>query len=111
MGVIIASGITFSVGAYTKSADKVTGQYQFIGKGNLSLWAYSSAIGINVTLKVNGVALVDDQPMSSFGTTGSMSKVDNILLSQAVAGGRVELFFRNTTVGALTVDYELQYSP
>lgn len=111
MGIVIASKMTFNVGAYDKSVDQVSGQYENIGPGQLSLWCLPSAIGLNATLKINGISIVDDQPLAFTGTTGAMSKVDNLLLSQAVAGGRVELSFRNTTGGALTIDYQLDYSP
>lgn len=110
MGVIVAANATFSVAANAKSTDQVSGQYQFIGKGNLNFWALSSAVGLNCTLKVNGVSIIDDKPFAFFGTTGALSKTDNLLVSQLVQGGRVELFFRNTTGGALTVDYQLDWT-
>lgn len=109
--VYIASGTATSIAANTKSADQVDGQYQFIGKGNVNFYALPSATGMKCTLKVNGVAIVDDQDLPMFGTSGAMSKIDNLVVSQAVAGGRVELFFRNTTGGALTADYILEYTP
>jgi len=111
MAVIVASGATVSVGAYLKSDDQVDGQFEFVGKGNIGLSALSSAVGINVTLKVGGVTIIDDKPMMFFGTTGSMKILDNVVVNQAVAGGRIELFFRNTTVGALTVDYACTFEP
>ena len=109
--VYIASKTAESIAANTKSSDQVDGQYQFVGKGNIDFYALPSATGMNVTLKVNGVAIIDDQPLPMFGTSGDMSKIDNLVVSQAVAGGRVELFFRNTTAGAVTVDYILEYTP
>lgn len=111
MAVIVASDATFSVGANAKSTDQVDGQFEFVGKGNISLAALSSAVGLNVTLKVGGVTLVDDKPIMFFGTTGGMRILDNSILNQAVAGGRIELFFRNTTGGALTIDYVVGFDP
>jgi|SaaInl8_200m_RNA_FD_contig_21_1147028_length_734_multi_6_in_0_out_0_2 hypothetical protein len=111
MGVFVASNTTFSVAANAKSADQVDGEFEFIGKGNISLSALSSATGLNVSLKVGGITIIDDKPIPFFGTTGGMKILDNILVNQAVNGGRIELFFRNTTAGALTVDYVVQFEP
>ena len=109
--VYVASAIAESTAANAKGTEQVSGQYQFIGKGVLNLYALASATGLNCTLKVNGVSLIDDQPMPMFGTSGGMKKVDNEVISQIVAGGRVEFFFRNTSGGALTCDYILEYVP
>jgi len=111
MGVVAASGTTLSVSAYGKSASLVTGEFEFVGKGNISLSALSSATGLNVSLKIGGITIIDDKPMPFFGTSGAMKILDNVVVNQAIAGGRVELYFRNTTVGALTVDYILQFEP
>jgi len=111
MGVVVDSQTTFSVAANAKSTDQVDGEFEFINKGNISLSALSSATGLNVSLKVGGVTIIDDKPIPFFGTTGGMRILDNIIVNQAVAGGRIELFFRNTTAGALTVDYMVQFEP
>jgi hypothetical protein len=110
MAVVIAAGSAVSVAANTKSADQVTGQYQFVGAGTITLACKGSATGLNVTCRVGGMALVDDQPIPFTGTAGTISIADNIMANQRMAGGRVELFFRNTTGGALTADYNLAYS-
>jgi len=34
-----------------------------------------------------------------------------MVIDQVVAGGRVELFFRNDSAGTLTVDYLLLFTP
>lgn len=111
MAVVIASATTTAVGANTKSADLVSGQYQYVGKGKFTLVGLSSATGLNVTCKVGGVTIVDDLPLPFFGATGTMSLVDNVIASQVMAGGRIELFFRNTTGGGLTIDYQLLFDP
>jgi len=107
----IASATTFSVAANAVSADQVATSKKFVGKGVLSLFLKSSATGLNCSMSINGYAIVDDQPISWFGTTGSLSVKDNLLTSQAVNGGAVQLTFRNTTGGALTVDYMLGFDP
>jgi len=109
--VYVTSATAFSTGANSKSAEQVSGQYQFIGKGQLTMYALASAAGLKCTLRVNGIAIIDDEDMVMSGTTGGLSKINNELVSQSVAGGRVELSFRNTTGGALTVDYILEYTP
>jgi len=109
--VFVKAATALSTAANTKSADQISGQYQFIGPGYLSFYALASATGLKATLKVNGVALVDDEDLCMFGTSGTLKKIDNQVIQQAVKGGRVELFFRNTTGGALTCDYILEYTP
>ena len=111
MAIIVASGVTTSTGANTKSADLVTGRNQYVGKGNITLIARGSAAGMNCSLNVGGVALIDDLPISCFGATGGLSALDHEVLSQVVAGGRVEFFLRNTSGGALTTDYQIKFTP
>lgn len=111
MAVTIVSATTETVAAYTKSADRVSGQYENVGSGKLILAALPSATGMNCSLSVGGVTLINDQPLPWFGTTGTISLSDNVVCAQQIGGGKVELFFRNTTVGALTVDYSLQFEP
>jgi len=111
MAVLIASGTTVSVAANTKSADQVSGQYQHVGRGKFTLIAYPSATGMNMTCSVGGTNLVNDLPSPFFGTTGSMDTSAHVIISQVMQGGRVELFFRNTTAGALTIDYQLLFEP
>lgn len=109
--VYVGSGTAFSVGANAKSADQITGQYQFITKGSLNLYVLASATGLKCSLKVNGVSIVDDDDLVMFGTSGSLNKLQNEVAAQIIAGGRVELFFRNTTGGALTADWILEWTP
>jgi len=111
MAVLIASGTTVSVAANTKSADRVSGQYQHVGRGKFTLICFPSATGINITCSVGGINLCNDLPSPFFGTTGSMDTSAHVIVSQVMNGGRVELFFRNTTGGALTVDYQLLFEP
>jgi len=111
MAVLIASATTFSVGANAKSADQVSGQYQHVGRGKFTLIAFSSATGLNATCSIGGINLVNDLPIPFFGTTGSMDTSAHVIVSQVMNGGRVELFFRNTTAGALTTDYQLLFEP
>jgi len=114
MAIVIASGTTLSLATGVKSADVVTGRNQYVGKGRLQLVARASAAaatGIRVSLNVGGVSLMDDQMVPFAGTTGQLSSNDHMVIDQVVAGGRVELNFRNDSPGSLTVDYLLLFTP
>ena len=111
MAVTVVAATTESVGANTKTADRVSGQYENVGKGKVSLVALPSATGMNVTLSIGGVTIINDQPIPWFGTTGGMDLSAHVMASQLIAGGKIEMFFRNTTGGALTVDYQLMFDP
>lgn len=109
--IVINSQTALSTAANTKSSDLVSGTYQFIGKGVVTLAAKGSATGMNVTLLVGGVALVNDQPIPYTGTAGTISVRDNVIAEQLMQGGRVELYLRNTTGGALTTDVIVGFTP
>ena len=111
MAVVIASAGTFSVAANAKSVDQVDGQYQNIGPGKVSLFAFASADGLNATLNVGGISVCDDKEIPFFGTTGGMDVSAHVIASQQTIGGRVELFFRETAGAGRTVDYLLLYEP
>ena len=111
MAVVVASGSAVSTAANTKSADVVSGQYQYVGKGKFTLIALGSATGMNITCSVGGVALCDDKAIPYTGTAGTIDTSANVICSQTLNGGRVELFLRNTTGGALTTDYILYFEP
>ena len=111
MAILVASDVTLSTAANAKTADLITGRNQYIGKGRIVLLAKGSAAGMNCTLNVGGVAIVDDQKIPYFGTTGTLDSVANVVVDQVVAGGRIEFFLRNTTGGALTTDYLVYFTP
>jgi len=111
MAIVVASGSAVSTAANTKSADQVTGINQYVGKGRLQVIGKASATGLNLTVNVGGVALQDDQVIPYTGTAGTLSVNDNVLIDQVVNGGRVELFLRNTTGGAVTCDYLVYFTP
>ncbi len=111
MAIVVASGTAVSTAANTKSADQVTGRHQYVGKGRIQLVAKGSATGMLITLNVGGVAIVDDNAIPFTGTAGTISVNDNVMADQVVSGGRVELFLRNGTGGALTTDYLIYFTP
>jgi len=107
--VYVASKMALSLTTGTTSADQVTGTYQFVPKGVIKFYALGSATGLTFTLLNNGVAIANAQAVPWFGTTGTMKKLDNEVLTQAVNPGRMELYFQNPTGGTLTVDYILEH--
>ena len=111
MAIVVNTQTALSTAANTKSADLVTGRNQYVNKGRLQLFAKGSATGMNITLNCGGVALMDDQAIPFTGTAGTISVNDNGLVDQVVSGGRVEIFLRNTTGGALTTDILCLFTP
>lgn len=111
MAVVIDTETALSTAANTKTADLVSGQYEFVGRGKFTLACLGSATGMNVELRIGGVTIVADQAIPWTGTAGTLSISDNVMASQTLNGGRVELFLRNTTGGALTTDLILLFDP
>lgn len=114
MAIVVASSTTLSLTTGAKSAEQVSGDNQYVGKGSILLACKASAAaatGIRASLTVGGVSLINDQLVSFAGTTGTLSIRDNEMVQQMVAGGRVSLTFRNDSAGTLTVDYILQFTP
>jgi hypothetical protein len=111
MAIVVSSNNTLSTNANTKTADLITGRNQYVGKGRLQLFARGSATGMNVTLNCGGVALMDDNPIPFFGAAGSLDVNAHGVIDQVVAGGRVEMFLRNISGGALTTDYLVLFTP
>lgn len=111
MAVVIATTSALSTAANTKTADLVSGQYEFVGKGKFTLAALGSATGMNVELRIGGITVIGDQAIPWTGTAGGIDISAHVMASQTLNGGRVELFLRNTTGGALTVDLILLFDP
>lgn len=111
MAIVVASGLS-TPGANTKTADLISGSYQTVGRGKVTLVAKGSAAGINAYLFVGGVALINDLPVIYTGTAGTISINDNIVASQVMNGGKIELYLRNTTATAgTTCDYIVLFEP
>lgn len=100
-----------SVTANAKSAEQISGVYEFVGPGIVSLYAKGSATGMNCTFLVAGQPVVNDQPIPYTGTAGTISRNDNGIASAQINGGRLSLTFRNTTGGTLTTDAIVDFTP
>lgn len=114
MAIVVATGVGLSLATGVKSAEQISGDNQYVGRGRLQLIAKASAAaatGIRATLTVGGVPLMNDQLIPYAGTIGTMSTNDNTVLDQMVAGGRVGLTFRNDSAGTLTTDYSVLFTP
>jgi len=111
MAVVIATRTALSTAANTKTADLVSGQYEFVGKGKFTIAALGSATGMNVELRIGGITVIGDQAIPWTGTAGGLDLSAHVMASQTLNGGRVELFLRNTTGGALTTDLILLFDP
>jgi hypothetical protein len=111
MAVVVGSATAYSASANTTSGSLITGNYEFIGKGVVTLVARGSATGMNAKLSVGGVTIIDDQPIPYTGTAGAISVNDHVMAKQKMNGGRVDFKLRNTTGGTLTTDYILYFEP
>ena len=111
MAIPISTAMTLSTGAYTKTANLIVGRNQFLQKGRIQVIAKGSAIGMNLSVSIGGVPLCDDLALPFIGTTGTINVKDNIVIDQVIAGGTAEMYLRNTTVGALTTDYAVYFTP
>lgn len=107
--VVVVSKMALSLTTGTTSADQVSGTYQFVPKGIVKLYGLGSATGLTFSLLSNGMAIANAAAVPFFGTTGTLKKLDNEILTQAVNPGRLELYFQNPTGGTLTIDFILEH--
>jgi len=107
--VVVVSKMALSLTTGTTSADQISGTYQFVPKGVIKFYALGSATGLTFSMLNNGMALANAQAVPFFGTTGTLKKLDNEILTQAVNAGRMELYFQNPTGGTLTVDFIVEH--
>lgn len=76
--------------------------YEFVTRPSIvRLYATGSAVGLNMTLLVGGVAIFSDQEVSAANRTPIMPD-DFVCEAMAPAGTRLILSYRNTTAGAIT---------
>lgn len=103
-GLIIANGsLTTST---TESANQVKATYDYVGPGNLKLYAKASALTVNCNLFVNGTQILRNERVIFSGTAGTLDTSANLITSVNTMGGRVELTF-TATAATPTVDFML----
>jgi len=112
MATVIHTETALSTAANTKTADLVSGQFEFTqGRNKYTLACLGSATGMNVECRIGGVTVVADQAIPWTGTAGTLDLSAHVIMSQVLNGGRAELFLRNTTGGALTTDVWFAFEP
>jgi len=100
------TGQGLSVAANTTTTNQLSGQlYEFLDRpAKVMLAATSSAVGINATLLIGGVAVINDQPISQANRFPILP--DDVVTAEK-GMGRMILTYRNTTGGALTVNWSM----
>ncbi len=113
MSFIVASASALSVSANSKSAEQVSGTYQFTGPGTYTLFGKASATGLNMSLVIGGTILANDVAIPFTGTAGTIDLSANMMVSQRLLGinNKAELSFRNTTGAPITIDYQFLWDP
>jgi len=106
-GTVIASGAALSLST-TETSNLVQSTYDYIGAGQLKLYAKASAATVLCNLFIQGVQILRRCPIMFTGTAGTISTSDNLITSVPTMGGRVELTFVATTATP-TVDYLLTF--
>lgn len=106
-GTVIAAGAATALST-TETANLVQSTYDYVGAGQLKLYAKASAASVLANLFVNGVQILRRTPIMFTGTAGTIDTSANLITSVPTMGGRVELTFVATT-GTPTVDYLLTF--
>lgn len=98
------AGQALSVAANSVSTNQVAGQlYEFLsGRTKLVYAAAASAVGLNTSLLLGGRAVINDAPVSQ---ANRFPTLPDDIICREIAAGRIILTFRNTTAGALTVNW------
>lgn len=99
------SGQALSVAANSISANQMVGQqWEFLDRPTKLLFAAAAAAaGINCTLIIGGIVIINDQAISQANRFPIIP--DDVVQKIAGARGRVILTFRNTTGGAIVVNW------
>lgn len=106
-GIVIAAGAATSLST-TATANLVQSTYDYIGAGQLKLYAKASAATVLCNLFVSGIQILRNFPVVFTGTAGTLDTSANLVTSAPTMGGRVELTFV-ATAATPTVDYLLTY--
>lgn len=97
--VVAANGVSVNV---------LSGQlYEFLEPGSVvTLSLIASALGLRTTY-ICGVPLINDQAMRFRAAADFPMIPDDVMLNNAVPGGRQVLTFRNTTAGPITAQWRV----
>jgi hypothetical protein len=106
-GTVIAAGAATALST-TETANLVQNTYDYVGAGQVKLYAKASAATVLANLFINGTQILRRVPIMFTGTAGTIDTSANLITSVPTLGGRVELTFVATT-GTPTVDYLLTF--
>jgi len=106
-GTVIAAGAALSLST-TETANLVQSTYDYVGAGQIKLYAKASAATVLANLFINGVQVLRRYPVIFTGTAGTIDTSANLVTSVPTMGGRVELTFV-ATAATPTVDYQLNF--
>jgi len=100
------TGAALSVAANSVSANVVAGKlYEFLTRrSRVLLSAVGSAAGLKATLVLGGRIVVNDEDISG---ANRFPTLPDDAVTEEIGTGRIILTFRNTTAGALTVNWAL----
>lgn len=89
-------------------------QYEYVPMGGaIAILHDADAVGMVVTITSGSDTLQERSPVSAGGTAGVIpSTFDTPVLVDEVAGGdRIKIQYENTTIGAVDVQGEIDYTP
>ena len=103
------NGQGVSIAANSVSGNVLSGElFEFLpGQASITLLAVAAAAGIRVTFTLGGQVLINDQPISA-ANRFPITPDDILTVIGGFQGERLFLEFRNTTGGAVTVDYAVK---
>jgi len=102
-GIVIAGDTALALST-TPTSNLIQNTYDYLGMGQLKLYAKASAATVFCDFFVNGVQILRRQKIIFTGTAGTIDTSANLVTSVPTAGGRAELVFVAST-GTPTVDY------
>lgn len=81
--------------------------YEFVAEGTqVTLSVVAAATGVRATF-ISGIPLINDQAVRFRAAADFPQIPDDILLNNAVPGGRMVLTFRNTTAGNIVAQWRI----
>jgi hypothetical protein len=109
MPAIISADDILSVAANSDSGELVpSDRISLPDSGVLYLYAVGSATGLNTQLKVNGNDWTYDEELHKEQDASTLHREsDLVIMGKVKKGDTVSLKFRNSTAGALNVNYQL----
>jgi len=102
-GIVIAGDTALALST-TPTSNLIQNTYDYLGMGQLKLYAKASAATVFCDFFVQGVQILRRQKIVFTGTAGTMDTSANLITSVPTAGGRAELVFVAST-GTPTIDY------